>query len=87
MASGTGARADVASGARWRADVAHGCDAALRPRDRAMGGPRRAHEAHRARTRGKRPHVSTRVHVGVRVGRHVAEWVGRWRAHGLVGPG
>ena len=43
---------------------------ALRPRGRATGGPRKAH---RARTRGKRPHVSTRVHVGARVGRQVAE--------------
>ena len=77
----------MASGARWRADVARGCDAALRPRGRATGGPRGAQEAHSARTRGRRPHVSTRVHVGTPVGRHVAGEVGIWRAHGLVGPG
>ena len=59
----------------------------LRPRGRAVGGPRRAQEAHMAQTRGRRPRVSTRVHVGARVGRHVAEGVGIWRAHGLVGPG
>ena len=33
---------------------------ALRPRGRAAGGPREAQEAHRARTRGRRPRVSTR---------------------------
>ena len=27
------------------------------------------------------------VHVGARVGRHVAEEVRMWRAHGLVAPG
>ena len=47
------------SGARWRADVARGCNAALRPRGRAAGGPREAQEAHKARTRGRRPCVST----------------------------
>ena len=57
---------------------------ALRPRGRAVGGP---HEAHRARIRGRRPRVSTQVHVGARVGRHVAGEVSRRRAHGLVGPG
>ena len=30
---------------------------------------------------------STWVHVGARVGRHMAGEVGRWRAHGIVGPG
>ena len=38
----------------------HRCDAALRPRGRAAGGPREAQEVHRARTRGRRPCVSTR---------------------------
>ena len=46
-----------------------------------------AQEAHRARTRGKRPRVSTQVHVDARVGHHVASEVGRCRAHGIVGPG
>ena len=32
---------------------------ALRPRGRAAGGPGEAQEAHRAQTRGRRPHVST----------------------------
>ena len=32
---------------------------ALRPRGRAAGGPREAQEAHRARTRGRRPRMST----------------------------
>ena len=60
---------------------------ALRPRVRAAGGPRKAQETQRAPTHGRRPRVSTRVHVGDRVGRHVAGEVGIWRAHGLVGPG
>ena len=77
----------MASGARRRTDVVRGCDAALRPRGRAVCGPRKAQEAHRARTRGRRPHVSMRVCVGARVGCHVAGEVGRWRAHELVGPG
>ena len=46
--------------ATWRAGPPHGCDVALRPRGRAAGGPREVQEAHRARTRGKRPCVSTR---------------------------
>ena len=32
-------------------------------------------------------HACPRVHTDARVGRHVAEGVGIWRAHGLVGPG
>ena len=64
-----------------------GCDAALRPRGRATGGPREAQVAHRARTRGRRPHVSTRVHADARVGAPRGRKVGIWRAHGLVGPG
>ena len=36
---------------------------ALRPRGRAAGGPREVQEAHRARTRGRRPHGSTRTPV------------------------
>ena len=47
----------------WRAGPPHGCDTALRPRGRAAGGPREAQVAHRARTRGKRPHGSTRTPV------------------------
>ena len=38
----------------WCAGPPHGCDVALRPRGRAVGGPRGAQEAHRARTRGRR---------------------------------
>ena len=56
----------------WRAGPPHGCDAALRPRGRAAGGPREAQVAHRARTRGRRPRVSMRVHADARVGHHVA---------------
>ena len=66
----------MASRLRWRADVARGpprgCDAALRPRGRAAGGPREAQAAHRARTRGRRPHVSTQIHADARAGRHVS---------------
>ena len=45
---------------------------ALWPRGRAAGGPREAQVAHKARTRGKRPRVSTRDHADARVGRHMA---------------
>ena len=55
----------------WRAGPPRGCDAALRPRGRAAGGPREAQVAHMARTCGKRPRVSTRVHADAREGRHV----------------
>ena len=44
----------------WHAGPPHGCDAVLRPRGKAAAGPREAQEAHRARTRGRRPHVSMR---------------------------
>ena len=44
---------------------------ALRPRGRAAGGPREAKVAHKAQTRGRRPHGSTRVHADARVGRHM----------------
>ena len=56
----------------WHAGPLRGCDAALRPRGRAAGGPRESQVAHRAQTRGKRPRVSTRVHADARVGHHVA---------------
>ena len=39
----------------WRAGPLRGCDAALRPRARATGGPRGAQVAHRARTPGRWP--------------------------------
>ena len=71
----------------WHAGPLCGCDAALRPRGRAVGGPREAQETHMARTRGRRPRVSTQVHVGACVGHHVARGVGIWRAHGSVGLG
>ena len=74
----------------WRVAPPHGCDAALRPPGRAVGGPRKAQMGHRARTHGRRPHVSTRVHADARVGRHMAmgwqmegpwvsgPWLGDW---------
>ena len=74
----------------WHTGLPRGCDAALRPRDRAAGGPCDAYVAHRARTRGNRPRVSTRVHMGARVGCHLARsrqmeaprvsgpWLGIW---------
>ena len=71
----------------WRAGPPRECDTALRPCGRAVGGPREAQVAHRARTRGRRPHVSMRVHADAREGHHMAGKAGRWRAHGLVGPG
>ena len=70
----------------WRAGPPRGCDAALRPRGRAVGGPREAQVAHKARTLGRRPHVSTRFHADAREGHHVAGKVGSWRAHGYSGP-
>ena len=65
-------RAGPGSELTWRAGPPSGCDAALRPRGRAAGGPREAQVAHRVRTRGRRPRVSTRVHADARVGRPVA---------------
>ena len=47
----------------WHAGPPRGCDAALRPRGKAAGGLRGAQEAHRARTRGRRPRLSTRTSV------------------------
>ena len=43
----------------WCGGPPRGCDATLRPRGRAAGGPREAQEVHRARTHGRRPRVST----------------------------
>ena len=74
----------------WRAGPSRGCDAALRPRGRATSGPREVQVAHRARTRGKRPHMSTRVHADAREGatlqggrqmegpRVSGPWLGDW---------
>ena len=56
----------------WRAGPLRGCDAALRPRGRAAGGPHEAQVVHRAQTHGRRPRVSTRVHADAREGRHMA---------------
>ena len=59
----------------WRAGPSCGCDAALRPCGKAVGGPCEAqvvHRAQRARTRWRRPRVSMWVHTNARVGRHVA---------------
>ena len=65
-------RAGPADELTWRAGPPRGCDTALRPRGRAVGGPREAQVAHRVRTRGRRPRVYTRDHADARVGRHVA---------------
>ena len=76
----------MASGARWRADVARGGDGALRP----VAEPRVAHVRRRRRIgRGLMAggHSCPRVHADARVGRHVAGEGRIWRAHGLVGPG
>ena len=43
----------------WCDRPPRGCDAALRPHDRAASGPHDAQVAHKARTRGKRPRMST----------------------------
>ena len=76
MTSGTSAQADVARGTTARMRVA------LRPRGRAAGGPHEAQVAHRARTRGKRPHGLVGPWGAPR-----GRGAGSWRAHGLVGPG
>ena len=55
----------------WCAGPPRGCDAALRPRGRAAGGPHKEQVAYRARTRGRRPRVSTWVHADARVGCHM----------------
>ena len=72
-------RAEPGGTLTWRAGPPRGCDAAVRPRGRAAGDPCEVREVHRARTRGRRPCVSTRVHVGARVGRHMA---GGWHMEG-----
>ena len=81
----------MVSGPRWRADVARRTTARMRRGTEATWQGRRwpheAQAAHTARTRGRRPRVSTQVHADARVGLHVAMGVGIWRAHGLVGPG
>ena len=51
----------------------HGCDAALRPRDRAAHGPR---ESQVARTSGRRPRGSTQTPV------RGPTWQGGWRVKG-----
>ena len=61
-------RAGSADELTWRVGPPHGCDVALRPRGRATGGPREAQVAHRERTRGRRPRVSTQVHADAREG-------------------
>ena len=70
----------MASGPRWRADVERGTSAWMR-RGRATAGPR---EAQLALTRGRRPRG--RVHVGIRVGHHVAGRAGSGGPTGIVGP-
>ena len=69
-------QADVASGPRssWRGvrdrlGVRRGTEATWQ----SPGGPHGAQEAHWVRPRGRRPRDHA-VHVGARVGRHVAGW-------------
>ena len=85
------AGADVVSGAGWRADVARTTTALMRRGTDATwqgsGWPERGAGGAEVADTWQEATRSTRVHVGARVGRHVAEWVGSWRAHGLVGPG
>ena len=74
-------RAGAADALTWRARPPRGCDAALRPRGRATGGPRGAQVAHKARTRGRWPRGPrgrpSRVPRGSEVG--------IWRAQGYSG--
>ena len=64
-------RAGLGGELTWHTGPPRGCDAALRPRGKAAGGPREAQVAHKAWTRGTRPRVSTQVNADARVGRHV----------------
>ena len=66
----------------WRAGPSRGCDVALRPRGRAVGGPHEAQVAHRAQTRGRRPRVPTQVHADAREG---ATWRERLACEGPTG--
>ena len=78
MASGTGARADVAC--KTTARVRRDAEATWQSRGwptRGAGGAQGADTWQEA----------TRVHADAREGRHMAGKVGRWRAHGIVGPG
>ena len=57
-------RAESGGTLTWHAGQPRGCDAALRPRGMAAGGPCGAQVAHRARTHGRGqacPHGSTRT--------------------------
>ena len=56
-------RAGSADELTWSAGPLRGYDVALRQRGRAAGGPREAHVAHRARTRGRRPRLSMQTPV------------------------
>ena len=78
----------MASGPRWRADMACGTTARMRC------GTEATWQGHGLPTRGaggaQGAHTwqeATRVHADARVGHHVACGVGIWRAHGLGGPG
>ena len=66
----------------WRAGPPRRCDVALRPRGRATGGPRKAEVAHRARTHGRKPRMSTRVQADAREG---AMWRERLASEGPTG--
>ena len=69
----------------WRAGPPRGCDVALRPRDRAVGGPREAQGGAQGAATWQgatRPCGSTWAPMWG------ATWqrAGRWRAHGCSGP-
>ena len=77
----------MVSGARWRADVARGTTAQMRPDTEATW------QGHGWPTRGAGGaqganmwQEATRVHADACVGCQVARGVGIWRTHGLVGP-
>ena len=75
-------RADPVDELTWHAGPQRECDAALRPRGRATGSPCEAQVAHRARTHGRRPRVSTWVHADTREG---ATWRERLVSEGPTG--
>ena len=66
----------------WRAGPPRRYDVALRPRGRTR-------VAHVGRACGADvwPGATRTGHADPREGRHVASEAGKWRAHGLVGPG
>ena len=80
----------MACGTGWRADVACGTTALMRCGTEATwqgsGWPAGGTGGAEGVDTWQEATRSTQVHVGARVGHHVADEVGSWRAHGYSGP-